>query len=277
MAATAIRPYQVSVPEKSLDHLKQRLSLTSLPDELESADWDYGAPLADIKRLLQDWQEKYDWRQHEAQMNKLPQYMTQISVKGFDDLDIHFVHQTRPGSFLEVTKILPLLADTKDGSEPAFHIVAPSLPNFGFSQGVSKKGFSLPQYAEVCHNLMLRLGYPQYVTQGGDWGTWITRTLSLLHPTACVATHINMIATRESPTLSTSERNNLTATERAGLDRSAWFQTEGSSYSSIQGTKPQTLGYSLHDSPVGLLAWIYEKLHDWTDSYPWTDDEILTW
>lgn len=94
MAATAIRPYQVSVAEKSLDHLNQRLSLTSLPDELESADWDYGAPLADIKRLLQHWQEKYDWRQHEAQMNKLPQYMTQISVKGFDDLDIHFVHQT---------------------------------------------------------------------------------------------------------------------------------------------------------------------------------------
>ncbi|KAL8753344.1 MAG: hypothetical protein Q9199_005111, partial [Rusavskia elegans] len=176
MAATAIRPYQVSVPEKVLDHLKQRLSLTSLPDELESADWDYGAPLADVKRLLQYWQENYDWRQHEAQMNKLPQYMTQISVKGFDDLDIHFVHQPSstenaipllfvhgwPGSFLEVTKILPLLADTKDGTEPAFHIVAPSLPNFGFSEGVSKKGFSLPQYAEVCHNLMLKLGYPQY-------------------------------------------------------------------------------------------------------------------
>ena len=96
MAATDIRSYQVSVPKESIEHLKQRLSLTSLPDELESADWDYGAPLADIKRLLQHWQQSYDWRQHEAQMNKLPQYMTRISVQGFDDLDIHFVHQISP-------------------------------------------------------------------------------------------------------------------------------------------------------------------------------------
>ncbi|KAL8645729.1 MAG: hypothetical protein Q9226_007165, partial [Calogaya cf. arnoldii] len=157
-----IRSFQISVPQERLDQLEQKLSLASLPDELEDSDWDYGAPLADIKRLLRYWHEKYDWRHQETQMNKLPQYITQISVKGFDHLDIHFVHQTSsfekaipllfvhgwPGSFLEATKLLPLLADTKDGTEPAFHIVAPSLPNFGFSQGVSKKGFSLPQYAE---------------------------------------------------------------------------------------------------------------------------------
>ncbi|KAL8676931.1 MAG: hypothetical protein Q9224_007238, partial [Gallowayella concinna] len=273
-----------------------KLSLTSLPDELEGAEWDYGAPLADIQRLLQHWQEKYDWRHHEAQMNKLPQYTTRISVKDFEDLDIHFVHQTSvvknaipllfvhgwPGSFLEVTKILPLLSNVKDG-EPAFHIVAPSLPNFGFSQGVKKKGFSVPQYAEVCHNLMLRLGYPQYVTQGGDWGTWITRTIGLLYPNACKASHINMVAgsppsPTENPVQSLQQAvTPYTEAEQAGLDRSNWFQEQGSGYGAIQSTKPQTLGYALADSPLGLLAWIYEKLHDWTDAFPWSDDEILTW
>ena len=118
----------------------------------------------------------------------------------------------------------------------------------------------------------------QKVTQGGDWGAWITRTLGLLHPTSCLASHINMIGSRESPQPRTlSEDSSLTPSERAGLDRSAWFQSQGSGYSAIQSTKPQTLGYLLSDSPIGLLAWIYEKLHDWTDAYPWTDDEILTW
>ncbi|KAI4101007.1 MAG: hypothetical protein L6R37_005136 [Teloschistes peruensis] len=169
-----IKPYQVSIPEEALKKLKAKLALTSFPDELDDAEWDYGAPSADVQRLVKYWQEKYDWRHHEAEMNKLPQYITLISVKGFDDLDIHFLHQPSPkktaipllfsvgpGSFLEVTKILPLLANPKDG-EPAFHIVAPSIPNFGFSQGVKKKGFGIPQYAETCHNLMQKLGYTQY-------------------------------------------------------------------------------------------------------------------
>ncbi|KAL8920140.1 MAG: hypothetical protein Q9172_004622 [Xanthocarpia lactea] len=292
----AIEPFQISVPQELLDQLKQKLSLNSLPDELENSEWDYGAPLADIKRLVQYWQQKYEWRDQEAQINKLPQYTTRISVNGFDDLEVHFLHQTSsvtnaipllfvhgwPGSFLEVTKILPLLSDVKEG-EPAFHIVAPSLPNFGFSQGVKKRGFSWPQYAEACHNLMLKLGYTEYVTQGGDWGTWITRTVGLLYPSACKASHINMVqgqrpSVTETPEIALQHAvTPYTDAEKAGLQRSEWFQKEGSGYSDIQSTKPQTLGYALADSPVGLLAWIYEKLHDWTDDYPWTDDEILTW
>lgn len=212
-----------------------------------------------------------------------------------------------PGSFVEVSKMLPLLAKPKDG-EPAFDIVAPSLPNFGFSQGIKKKGFMLPQYAESCHKLMLKLGYPQYgkpspppkgprpqytnptlihptilVTQGGDWGFWITRTISRLYPSSCLASHLNMIvssppAPTASPLLAlTHALTPYTAAERAGLERSRWFEKEGSHYGFLQASKPQTLGYALADSPVALLAWIYEKLHDWTDNYPWTDDEILTW
>ena len=158
-----------------------------------------------------------------------------------------------------------------------------SLPNYGFSEGVKKKGFGLPQYAETCHKLMQKLGYAKYVTQGGDWGMIITRTMAKFYPEYCKATHINMVRANQPTWLSEplialqhaitpySER------DKRGFDRSQWFLKEGSGYRHEQESKPQTLGYALADSPVALLAWIYEKLHDWTDDYPWTDDEILTW
>jgi pimeloyl-ACP methyl ester carboxylesterase len=161
--------------------------------------------------------------------------------------------------------------------------VAPSLPNFGFSDGVRKRGFDLSKYAEVCHKLMLKLGYSEYVTQGGDWGYMITRFMALLYPESCKANHITM-ARGGAPTF---RRNPILALkhtltpyserDKKGFARSEWFQQEGSGYNREQSTKPQTIGYALADSPVALLAWIYEKLHDWTDAYPWTDDEILTW
>ncbi|KAF2812656.1 alpha/beta-hydrolase [Mytilinidion resinicola] len=291
-----ITPFKVSIPQESLDRLHQKLALADFPDELDEAEWDYGAPLADIKRLTKHWLEKYDWRAEERKINELPQFKTSVTIDRFGDLDLHFVHQKSPiknaiplifvhgwpGSFLEVTKILPLLSGSSDGS-PAFHVIAPSIPNFGFSQGVKTKGFAVPQYAEACHKLMLKLGYNEYVTQGGDWGWWITRTIGRLYPTHCLASHYNMLSTvppspTTNPLLSLQHAlTPYTAAERAGLARTAWFRAEGQGYGAIQNTKPQTLGYSLASSPVGLLAWIYEKLHDWTDSYPWTDDEVLTW
>ena len=186
-----------------------------------------------------------------------------------------------PGSFLEVQKLLPLLKG--GGDHPAFDVVAPSLPNFGFSLRISKPGFALPQYAETCHRLMLSLGYPEYVTQGGDWGFYITRVMGLLYPGAVLASHINMI--RASPPSFVSQPalalrhavTPYTEAEKAGMERSEWFLNEGQAYRQLQATRPQTLAYAFATSPVALLAWIYEKLHDWTDGYPWTDDEILTW
>lgn len=130
---------------------------------------------------------------------------------------------------------------------------------------------------------MLALGYDKYVTQGGDWGFYITRTLGLLHPEACLASHVNMIRA-SAPSFASQPllalRHALTpysSRDRAGFERSVWFAEEGSGYRLLQSTKPQTLGYALNDSPVALLAWLWEKLHDWTDGYAWTDDEILTW
>ncbi|KAF2428595.1 alpha/beta-hydrolase [Tothia fuscella] len=288
--------FNVQVPNEALKRLQQKLQLTTLPDELESSNpWNYGAPLADIKRLVEYWKNGFDWRKAEANINSMPNFKTTIAVKEFGFLDIHYVHQQSPsksaipllfchgwpGSFIEVQKLLPLLKGG-DGS-PAFHVVAPSLPNYGFSDVVKKPGFRLAQYAEVCDQLMQQLGYKEYVTQGGDWGFYVTRTMGLMFPERVKASHINMIRAnkpkfKKHPILAL--QNSLTPysdRDKDGFKRNDWFITEGRGYNLEQSTKPQTIGYALADSPVALLAWIYEKLHDWTDAYPWTDDEILTW
>jgi len=288
-------PYRIEVPQGKLSALQLKLAHAQFPDELDGAAWDYGAPLRDIQRLAKYWHTGFDWRAQEENLNALPNYHAPVHVDGFGSLDIHYLHQPCdspdaipllfchgwPGSYIEVMKMLPALRQSDQGV--SFHVVAPSLPNFGWSQGVKSTGFGLKQYAEVCDKLMQSLGYTQYVTQGGDWGFYITRTIGLLYPQHCLASHINMI--RASPPAFAKHpllalRHALTPYSQAdkdGFARSAWFANEGSGYRLTQSTKPQTLGYGLHDSPVALLAWIYEKLHDWTDDYPWTDDEILTW
>ncbi|XXH04991.1 hypothetical protein Hte_011415 [Hypoxylon texense] len=293
-----IKPYTIAVDDQQLKDLSIRLSLAKFPDELDEAGWDMGAPLADVKRLTKYWQESYDWRKAEEEMNKLPHFVTNIQCDGFESLAIHFIHVRSkvkgaipllflhgwPGHFQEVTKILKPLTEGGDGVKtPAFDVVAPSLPNFGFSQGTKKRGFALEQYAETVNKLMLKLGYKEYVTQGGDWGCHISRALAHLYPEYCKATHLNMDSAYQPEFL----KNPILALQHAvtpynkrekhGVDRSRWFEEEGRGYNLEQSTKPQTLGYGLADSPVACLAWIYEKLHDWTDAYPWTDDEVCTW
>lgn len=181
-------------------------------------------------------------------------------------------------------KLLPLLGAGDGNKAPAFHIVAPSLPNYAFSDGVTKRGFGLAQYSECLHKLMLKLGYNEYITQGGDWGAIITRVMARLYPQSLKAQHLNMIMPTEPPSFFQAPVASVahkvtpyTANEIAGIERSTWFRKEGFGYNLEQSTKPQTLGYGLADSPVALLGWIYEKLHDWTDDFAWSDDEILTW
>ncbi|KAJ7877019.1 Alpha/Beta hydrolase protein [Mycena leptocephala] len=268
--------YKIAIPDERIDELRQKLRLTRLPDELDDAGWDYGVPLADIRRL-----------EHEAQINaELPQFTRDIDVVGHGTLNIHYVHQKSavpdalpllfvhgwPGNFLEVRKILPLLVESSP-DHPSFHVVALGLP-----------GFKLDQYAEVGHKLMLALGYNEYVTQGGDLGFPITRRIAQNYGGKhSKAWHTNLpIAQR--PSLFSSPLTYFlhlvtpyTPFEKAALERTKWFDTKGRGYSAEHSTKPQTLGYSLADSPVGLLAWIYEKLVTWTDAYPWDDDEVLTW
>ncbi|OLN89995.1 putative epoxide hydrolase 5 [Colletotrichum chlorophyti] len=292
----AIKPYQIRVPDSKIEELHAKLDIANFPPEFALTEsWDYGTPVSEVKRLARYWRDGFDWRAVEAKLNELPQFTTSISVNGFGDLDIHFVHQKSehqgavpllfvhgwPGSFLEVLKILPLLTTEKEGL--SFDVVAPSLPNFGFSEGPEKPGFRIHQYAEVMHKLMLKLGYEQYVTQGGDWGFGITRWMGIIYPDKVLASHINLVQAYSPPSLFKNPWQYIkslvpyTEQEKRGIERSQWFRQEGFGYNLEQSTRPATLGLAWADSPVALLAWIYEKLHDWSDSYPWTDDEILTW
>ncbi|KAG6830680.1 hypothetical protein H0H87_007411 [Tephrocybe sp. NHM501043] len=296
-------PFNITVTDAQLALLKQKLALTTFPDELEDSGWQYGTPLADVKRLIGYWKDGFDWRHHEAALNaELPQFTRDIDVEGHGTFNIHYVHKKSenkraipllfvhgwPGSFIEVRKILPLLIEASP-DHPSFHVVALSLPGFGFSTAPTKKAFSIPQYAEVAHKLMTALGYDEYVTQGGDWGYRITHKLAHVYgPKHTKAWHTNYPTAlppsiTSSPllwlrhTLSSLPFVSYTKREQDGFQRHSWFLTFGHGYKSEQSTRPQTLGYNLADSPAGLLAWIYEKLVEWTDDYKWTDDEVLTW
>ncbi|KAK0221191.1 Alpha/Beta hydrolase protein [Armillaria nabsnona] len=292
-------PFEISIPEDKLKLLQQKLALVTFPDELEDSGTKYGAPLKDIQRLVARWKDGFDWRAQEAALNaELPQFTRDIEVESFGVLNIHYVHKKSeiegavpllfvhgwPGSFIEVRKILPLLTESSS-EHPSFHVVALSLPGYGFSEASKKQNFRLAQYAEVANKLMLALGYNEYITQGGDWGAFITRTIAHVYGGKhSKAWHTNMPWPWSRPPTIRDPLLYLrylftpyTAAEKAGLERTKWFRTKGSGYSAEHSTQPQTLGYSLADSPVGLLAWIFEKLVNWTGEYPWDDDEVLTW
>ncbi|KAJ5172464.1 Alpha/beta hydrolase fold-1 [Penicillium capsulatum] len=292
-----ITPFNIAVPDAQLKQLRQKLEQTTLPDELNDAGWGMGVPLADVKRLITTWRDNFDWRAQEKKLNEqLCQFIVPVTVDGVGNMDIHVVHHRSrnpqaipllfihgwPGSFLEATKLIPLL--TKDDDGPSFDVVVPSLPNFGFSQGAHQKGFGLAQYAETLHKVMLALDYNEYVIQGGDWGSMIARTMSQYYAAHTRAIHLNFIPVIppypwRSPFRFVQSLGSVpfSARDRAKVARTIGYVTTGNAYMKIMETKPQTIGYGLHDSPVALLAWIYEKLHDWSDDYAWTDEEVLTW
>ncbi|KAH9029802.1 Alpha/Beta hydrolase protein [Lactarius deliciosus] len=294
---TSEQPFEIAVPDDALALLKRKLDDTRLPDEVNAAEWAYGAPLADIRRLVSRWKDGYDWRTNERELNALPMFTRTIEVDGFGELSVHYVHQRSaakgaipllfvhgwPGSIIEVTKVLPLLTSVS-ADHPSFHVVAPSLPGYAWSEGVLEKGFRAKHYAELFNKLMISLGYTEYVTQGGNWGHILAlTTASLYGPKHVKASHTNSPIC-EPPTFFGSPIillkywiTSFTSREREAASISQNFFKNGMGYYAEQSTKPQTIGYSLADSPVGLLAWIYEKLVTWTDAYPWTDDEILTW
>jgi pimeloyl-ACP methyl ester carboxylesterase len=171
-----------------------------------------GTPVNEVQRLIDHWLHKYDWRTHEAQLNALPQFTLPVEIEGFDILTIHFVHKRSaspnavpllfihgwPGHFHEVSKILPLLTDPPAG-EQAFHVVAPSIPGFGFSTNPSVKGYNIAKIAETFDKLMHALGYDKYVAQGGDWGSTISRMLGIEFTKTCRAAHVNLLRGVEPP------------------------------------------------------------------------------
>ncbi|KAF1960058.1 alpha/beta-hydrolase [Byssothecium circinans] len=293
-------PFKIQVSTDKLNRLKQKLALTDYPVNVlptTNESWEKGVPISEIKRLAEYWQSGFDWRRVENELNDVPQFLTPIEIDGFGTYKIHHVHRRSgqsdaipllflhgwPGSFLEVLKMLDGLVTGEEG-EPSFHVVAPSLIDFGFSDASGKARFGFEQHAEAYDKLMQALGYNTYVVQGGDVGGLVSRYIAKAYgPSRCKAHHTNTPTPfqpdeKTHPELfAKSQSTPLTDVEKAGLLRTQTFQTEGSGYFKQQTTRPLTTGYSLRDSPVGLLSWMYEKMHDWSNAYPWTDDEILTW
>jgi pimeloyl-ACP methyl ester carboxylesterase len=290
-AGEAIVPFKIAVSDAVLTDLKDRLARTRFPDEIENSGWDYGTNLAYLRELVTYWRTSFDWRAQERRLNQMPQFKTRI-----DGLDIHFVHQRSthtdalplvfvhgwPGSIVEVTKIIgPLTEPTKHGgrAEDAFHVVALSLPGYGFSERPKQGGVSNRRIAGIIAQLMARLGYERYGAQGGDWGGFIVRQLGLADPTHVIGVHSNMCVANPPP--GGDPNAGVPAEEMKRVEAARARTTNETAYSQLHGTKPQTLGYSLNDSPAGLAAWIVEKFLTWSDSggnveTKFTKDELLT-
>jgi pimeloyl-ACP methyl ester carboxylesterase len=270
-----IKPFRIDVPQADLDDLADRLARTRWPNEVEGAGWDYGFPLARAQELAEYWRTGYDWREHEAELNELPHFTTEI-----DGQNIHFVHVRSakpdalalilthgwPGSFLEFLDVIePLSRD--------FHLVIPSIPGYGFSGPTRERGWGAPRIARAWAELMRRLGYERYGAQGGDFGAGISLALGAAAPEHVAGVHVNYLPTRPDPDAGVT----LSETDEARLDRVRELMANRPPYQALQALTPQTIGYALTDSPVGQLVWIAERFAQWTDpATPVADDRMLT-
>ena len=268
-----IRPFEVAIPEAALEDLRRRLNATRWPDAETPDDWSQGIPLSYMQEICQYWADGYDWRRCEGVLNGMDHFRTEI-----DGLDIHFLHMRSPhpdalpllishgwpGSILEFRHVIgPLTDPTAHGgkAEDAFHVIAPSLPGFGFSGKPAAPGWSVQRIATAWGQLMDRLGYDRYLAQGGDWGSSITRQIGVQEGEHCLGVHLNMVTERPDP----ETMDDLTDFERKALASAKHYVDWDSGYSKQQSTRPQTLGYGLADSPSGQAAWILEKFWAWTD------------
>jgi pimeloyl-ACP methyl ester carboxylesterase len=294
----AIRPFHVHVPQEAIDDLRQRIAATRWPDQETVTDQAQGIQLATMQELIRYWGTEYDWRKAETKLNALPQFMTNI-----DGLDIHFIHVRSkhpnalpliithgwPGSVIEQLKIIgPLTDPTAYGgrSEDAFDLVIPSIPGFGFSGKPTDTGWDPDHIARAWAELMQRLGYTRYVAQGGDWGSPISSAMARQAPAGLLGIHINLPATIP-PDVATVLASGgpaptaLSEQERAAFGSLNIFNQKDRAYAVMMGTRPQTIGYGLTDSPIGLAAWLlgHPGFAQWTSSgnsekSP-TKDEVL--
>ena len=269
--ATEIRTFQVEITEERIDDLRRRIAATRLPTKELVEDRSQGVQLAAVRELAHYWATDYDWRKAEAKLNALPQFTTEI-----DGVDIHFIHVRSqhedalplimthgwPGSVIELLETVgPLTDPTAHGGQPedAFHLVLPSLPGYGFSGEPTELGWNVGRVAQAWAELMRRLDYIRYVAQGGDVGAAVTDTMGRQAPEGLLGIHTNLLVTvlgGPQPTETDEER-----AAQAQLDS---FRADGFGYFLEMATRPQTIGYALHDSPVALAAWLLD--HD-TDSY----------
>ncbi|GAA1694690.1 epoxide hydrolase [Fodinicola feengrottensis] len=291
MDATEVTPFRIDIPDADLADLHERLARTRWPDELPGVGWDYGIPLGYVRELAEYWRTAYDWRAYEARLNEFDQFTTTI-----DGTNVHFLHVRSPepsavpllvthgwpGSVAEFLKVLgPLTDPAAHGGDPAdaFHVVAPSIPGYGFSGPTTETGWDVGRVATAFGELMTRLGYDRFAVHGGDWGAMISRETGVRHPERVLGVHLTMLPTgvqRSKPTkqdlegLSEADQKQLVTS----YERTIQFQSSGAGYGMLQSTRPQTLAYGLADSPTGQLAWITEKFKEWTDSTDRPEDAV---
>src|ERR671910_3748006 len=277
-ADTAIRPFTVEIPKADLDELRARIAATRWPERETVDDDTQGVPLSTTRKLARHWATEYDWRRCEAELNALPQFITEI-----DGLDIHFIHvRSRhedalplvvnhgwPGSVIEQLKIIdPLTNPTAHGASAsdAFHLVIPSMPGYGFSGKPTETGWNPDHIARAWAELMKRLGYDRYCAQGGDWGGQITDLMGAQAPPGLLGIHTNFPGAVRADVAAAVQSG---GPPPAGLDDEGtrfykklkdFFETDVA-YALEMGTHPQAL-YGIADSPIGLAAWILD--HDAT-------------
>ncbi len=270
-----IRDFRIAVPQAALDDLRERLRHARWPAGGPAVGWDRGVPVDYLKRVADYWLRSYDWRAWEARLNAFPQFVTEI-----DGQAIHFLHVRSaeadaiplvlthgwPGSVVEFLKIIGPLTDPRSHGgtrNDAFHVIAPSLPGFGFSIPVREPGWNHERIARAWAELMRRLGYERYGAQGGDTGSVVSPELGRVAPEHVIGVHIN--GGLEFPPGDEPEADPRNESERTRLAVIRHLRSEATGYAAIQSTRPQTLAYALNDSPVGQLAWIVDKFKDWTD------------
>ena len=267
-----IRPYTINVADEEIERLKSRLENSRFPEKETTDDWSQGAPLAYVKNITDYWLNQYDFKRLESRLNKYENLITEI-----DGVDIHFMHIKSnnadakplllthgwPGSVVEFLKVIEGLTEPQSlggRTEDAFHLVIPSLPGFGFSGKPTSTGWGVDKIATAWVKLMEKLGYRDYFAQGGDWGALVTSWVAR-HDQNCKGIHLNMVVVPPD-----SSASDLTDIEKKALEGWQYYQDWDSGYSKQQSTRPQSIGYGLVDSPVGLAAWIIEKYWAWTDS-----------
>jgi microsomal epoxide hydrolase len=258
---TTVEPFTVAVPDAVLEDLRARLAGTRLPNQIDGIGWEQGTDRGFLVDLLDHWRDRYDWRETEGRLNAIGQLVTEV-----DGQRIHLLHARAadagapalvlvhgwPGSVLEFLDVVgPLTED--------FHVVAPSLPGFTFSGETTERGWHPRRIAAAFAEVLARLGYERYGLQGGDWGSLITANMADLHPDRVVGLHLNMVTA--APPVPDAE---VTEAEGAALEAAKRWRRTGVGYQEIQGTRPQSLGYALQDSPAGLAAWIVEKFREWS-------------
>ncbi|MFE3259076.1 epoxide hydrolase family protein [Nocardia sp. NPDC059091] len=281
-----ITPFRIDIPAEQLEDLQRRLDDARLPAPLPGDDWDTGVPVHWLRALVDHWRTGYDWRAAEAELNRYPQFVTEIEGQR-----IHFLHIRSaepgavplllthgwPGSIADFLDVIGPLSDPRaHGGNPAdaFHLIIPSLPGFGFSGPVGDSGWTRARIGRVWAELMNRLGYERYAVQGGDIGGAVSPEVARTAPDRVIGVHVNGGPSLPPPSAA-DDIDELTELERDRVRRIQAFMREEFGYVAIQSTRPQALAYGLVDSPVGQLAWIMDKFREWTHPRGVDPDKII--